>query len=71
MAMYPITHGSTKLINVAAVCSWPEKEYTAQSKDMVVRPCDKEETLEQYRGWETEVQQVLEVNRSFNLIGFR
>lgn len=63
LTCYPITSGSTKLINVAAVCSWPEKEYSESDEEMVVRPASKDEIQEQFSGWEKEVLQILEVSK--------
>lgn len=60
LMVYPISLGSTKLINIVAICSWPEKENTTSTEDMVVRPCDKTEIQDLYNEWEPEVQQLLE-----------
>ncbi|KAI5119670.1 hypothetical protein M0805_007760 [Coniferiporia weirii] len=54
---YPISHG--RLINIAAVRSWPDKDGTIFEGN-TVEPCSKEELIEQYVGWEEEVQQLLQ-----------
>ncbi|KAI5117340.1 hypothetical protein M0805_001945 [Coniferiporia weirii] len=55
--VFPISHGH--LINVVAFCSWPDKFGTIYEGKAVER-CSKEELLEQYMGWEEEVQQLLQ-----------
>ncbi|KAH8111730.1 FAD/NAD-binding domain-containing protein [Phellopilus nigrolimitatus] len=48
-----------RLINVVAFCSWPEKEGTT-FEGKTVEERSKAELLEQYVGWEEEVQQLLQ-----------
>ncbi|KAI5117342.1 hypothetical protein M0805_001947 [Coniferiporia weirii] len=54
---YPISHGH--FINVVAMRSWPDKAGTVFEGN-TVEPRSKEELLEQYVGWEEEVQQLLQ-----------
>ena len=63
LTCYPITHGSRKLVNLGAICSWSEKENTVSTEYMDVCPGDKEEARAYFAGWETEVRQLLEVSR--------
>ncbi|KAH8111732.1 FAD/NAD-binding domain-containing protein [Phellopilus nigrolimitatus] len=53
----PLSQG--RLINVVAFCSWPEKEGTT-FEGKTVEERSKAELLEQYVGWEEEVQQLLQ-----------
>ncbi|KAH8111735.1 hypothetical protein DFH11DRAFT_575240 [Phellopilus nigrolimitatus] len=52
---FPISRG--RLINVVAFCSWFEKEGTI-FEGKTVEERSKAELLEQYKGWEDEVQQL-------------
>ncbi|KAI5117035.1 hypothetical protein M0805_002251 [Coniferiporia weirii] len=54
---YPISHG--RLINIAAIRSWPDKAGTTFEGN-ATEICSKEELLEQFTGWEEEVQQLLQ-----------
>ncbi|KAH8111733.1 FAD/NAD-binding domain-containing protein [Phellopilus nigrolimitatus] len=54
---FPISRG--RLVNVVAFCSWPEKEWTI-FEGKTVEERGKAELLEQYVGWEEEVQQLLQ-----------
>lgn len=61
LIIFPISKGSK--INVVAFCSDPSKEgtqYSEDPKDWVV-DVPKEELLQQYKGWEQEVVDLLEV----------
>ncbi|KAH8111716.1 FAD/NAD-binding domain-containing protein [Phellopilus nigrolimitatus] len=57
LIVFPLSQG--RLINVVAFCSWPEKEGTI-FEGKTVEERSKAELLEQYVGWEEEVQQVLQ-----------
>lgn len=47
------------LVNVAAFCSWPEKEGTIhEGKEVEER--SQEELIQLYEGWEPEVQQLVQ-----------
>ena len=50
-----------RLINVVAFCSWPEKEGTKWTGN-IVEQRTQEELLEHFEGWEEEVVQLLTVS---------
>ncbi|EJC97543.1 FAD/NAD-binding domain-containing protein [Fomitiporia mediterranea MF3/22] len=54
--VFPISKG--RLINVVAFCSWPNNDGSVFD-GKIVEECSQMELLEQYRGWEDEVPQLL------------
>lgn len=50
-----------QLINIVAFCSWPDRDGTV-FEGKTVEERTQAELLEQYQGWEEEVQQLLQVS---------